>query len=147
MARRSIAWSRSRQSAAYKGLYALLMRDGAQDFKSSDPIMIQAYVHDAIDIHHVFPQKWCRDHEIDPGFMDCVVNKTALSAETNREIGGRAPSEYLARLERRYAIDAQTLDKRLETHVIDPASLRTDDFAWLHGQFTMVARSEPAATW
>ena len=24
---------------------------------------------------------------------------------------------------------------------------RTDDFAWLHGQFTMVARSEEGATW
>ena len=29
----------------------------------------------------------------------------------------------------------------------DARSARTDDFAWLHGQFTMVARSEVAATW
>ena len=29
----------------------------------------------------------------------------------------------------------------------DGRSRRTDDFAWLHGQFTMVARSEAAATW
>jgi ring-1,2-phenylacetyl-CoA epoxidase subunit PaaC len=29
----------------------------------------------------------------------------------------------------------------------DGRSRRTDDFAWLHGQFTMVARSEQGATW
>jgi ring-1,2-phenylacetyl-CoA epoxidase subunit PaaC len=29
----------------------------------------------------------------------------------------------------------------------DARTRRTDDFAWLHGQFTMVARSEAAATW
>ena len=29
----------------------------------------------------------------------------------------------------------------------DGRSRRTDDFAWLHGQFTMVARSEEGATW
>ncbi|MEJ7742320.1 MAG: hypothetical protein WKF73_07105 [Nocardioidaceae bacterium] len=83
---------RSRQSAAYKGLHALLMRDGAQDFKAATPITIQQYVHEAVDIHHVFPQRWCKDHEIEKGLMDSIVNKTPLSAETNKEVGGRAPA-------------------------------------------------------
>ena len=30
---------------------------------------------------------------------------------------------------------------------IDGRTRRTDDFAWLHGQFTMVVRSEEGATW
>jgi len=30
---------------------------------------------------------------------------------------------------------------------IDGRARRTDDFRWLHGQFTMVARSEVGATW
>jgi len=29
----------------------------------------------------------------------------------------------------------------------DGRTRRTDDFAWLHGEFTMVSRSEPGATW
>jgi 1,2-phenylacetyl-CoA epoxidase catalytic subunit len=29
----------------------------------------------------------------------------------------------------------------------DGRTRRTDDFGWLHSQFTMVARSEAAATW
>ena len=123
---------RSRQSAAYKGLHALLMRDGAQDFKAATPITIQQYVHEAVDIHHVFPQRWCKDHEIDKGLMDSIVNKAPLSAETNREVGGRAPSAYLTRLERTYQLGGDVLDQRLVTHVIDPALLRADDF---HGFF------------
>ncbi len=119
---------RSRQSAAYKGLHALLMRDGAQDFKSATPITIQQYMFESVDIHHVFPQRWCKDNGVDPGAMDSIVNKTPLSAETNREIGGRAPSAYLARLERTYQIASDVLDQRLTTHVADPALLRADDF-------------------
>jgi len=30
---------------------------------------------------------------------------------------------------------------------IDGRIRRTDDFTWLHAQFTMVARSEEGATW
>ena len=29
----------------------------------------------------------------------------------------------------------------------DGRTRRTEDFAWLHGEFTMVAASEPGATW
>ncbi|MGH3977827.1 MAG: GmrSD restriction endonuclease domain-containing protein, partial [Pseudonocardiaceae bacterium] len=119
---------RARQSAAYKGLHALLMRDGAQDFKSATPITIQQYVHESVDIHHVFPQRWCKDNGIDRGTMDSIVNKTPLSAETNREIGGRAPSDYLARLERTYQMEPSVLDQHLTTHVIDPTLLRADAF-------------------
>jgi hypothetical protein len=31
--------------------------------------------------------------------------------------------------------------------LLDGRSRRTDDFRWLHGQFTMVAGSEAGATW
>lgn len=51
---------RSRQSAAYKGLHALLMRDGARDFRTGDTIQIATYFDDQVDIHHVFPQGWTR---------------------------------------------------------------------------------------
>jgi hypothetical protein len=60
-----------------------------------------------------------------------VVNKTPLSARTNRVLGGRAPSAYLGTLEKnpKYAIPEQTLDNHLKTHLIDSVFLRNDDFA------------------
>jgi len=45
----------SRLSAAYKGLMALLMQTGSNDFLSGDPIEITSYFDLAIDIHHIHP--------------------------------------------------------------------------------------------
>jgi hypothetical protein len=65
---------------------------------------------------------------IDPQRCDSVVNKTGISARTNRIIGGKAPSEYLARLKASLGIDDQCIRKILESHVIDPDSLTADNF-------------------
>ncbi|MGI8782527.1 MAG: GmrSD restriction endonuclease domain-containing protein [Acidobacteriota bacterium] len=119
---------RSRNSAAYKGIYALLMRDGSRDFRSGEPIELPTYYDDKIDIHHIFPQRWCRSHKIPPARADSVVNKTALSARTNRIIGGRAPSEYLQRIENAAKMKSSMMDTILATHVIDQNALRADDF-------------------
>ncbi|MFE3194319.1 DUF262 domain-containing protein [Nocardia sp. NPDC059240] len=45
---------RTRNSAAYKGVYALLLAGGARDWCSGNQINAATYVDDAIDIHHVF---------------------------------------------------------------------------------------------
>ena len=120
---------RSRNSAAYKGLYALQMSRGAKDLRTGNSIDVHAYFDDAIDIHHIFPQRWCSKNGVDTGIMNSVVNKTAIDAQTNRTIGGEAPSSYLSRLEERYEIDCTEMDSLLRSHDIDPVSLRADDFS------------------
>ena len=119
---------RMRLSAAYKGLHALLMREGCRDFISGKPVDLMTVYSDPLDIHHIFPRKWCDDRGIDPNLYNSIVNKTALSAGSNREIGGNAPSEYLARIERKYRFEPDQLDMILRTHLIDPDALRADDF-------------------
>lgn len=119
---------RSRLSAAYKGIQALLMRDGAEDFMTGRTIDSQLYFDDRIDIHHIFPASWCRKADIPGGLADCVVNKTPLSAATNRAIGGAAPAEYLARIERNAKITRERMDGILETHLVDIPSMRANDF-------------------
>ena len=119
---------RSRQSAAYKGLYALLMRDGAKDFRTGDTIQLATYFNDEVDIHHIFPQGWFKDLGLSNPLMDSVVNKTPLSKRTNIQVGKKAPSAYLAAIERREKIPAEDIDAILETHVIDHAILRRDNF-------------------
>ena len=119
---------RTRNSAAYKGLFALVLRGGGLDLRTGTPIDSQLYFEENIDIHHVFPRKWCSDRGLPESRTDCIVNKTALSARTNRIIGGRAPSEYLATLQRQAGIDDSRMDAILESHVMQPATLRADDF-------------------
>jgi hypothetical protein len=122
---------RSRQSAAYKGVYVLLVREGARDFRTGDTSTDQNYFDEAVDIHHIFPKKWCNERRpdpIEPARYDSIVNKTPLTARTNRIIGGDAPSVYLTKLADRQGVPTGDLTANLASHFIDPALLRADNF-------------------
>lgn len=124
---------RSRIPAAYKGVSGLLTNQGAQDFRTGQSYNHTIFFDENVDIHHVFPQDWCKKQGIPASDYDSVINKTPLSARTNRIIGGVAPSTYLKKLNGdfyTYGSDpARTLDGRLASHLIDPAVLREDRFA------------------
>ena len=83
---------------------------------------------DKIDIHHIFPQDWCKKHDIGPGIFNAIINKTPLSKKSNIAIGGDAPSVYLKRIEEKQGIQPEALDEILRTHLIEPQHLRNDDF-------------------
>lgn len=123
---------RMRLSAAYKGVNALLMKEGAQDFRSGQKFDHTVFFGENVDIHHIFPQEWCKNHRIKPAVYDSIINKTPLSYRTNRIIGGVAPSHYIAKLEKGNeatpSIDGNRLDVYLQSHLIDPSLLRADSF-------------------
>lgn len=119
---------RTRNSAAYKGLYALQMKHGSMDLQTGRRIDVNAIFEHAIDIHHIFPKRWCDDNDIASVLANCVVNKTAIDARTNRRIGSNAPSIYLRNIEERDGIDERILDKFIHSHYIDSVALRQDDF-------------------
>lgn len=119
---------RSRQSAAYKGIHARLMQRGCQDFITGRGTDLMTFFDDKIDIHHIFPQDWCKKQGINKEIYNSIVNKTPLSKGSNIAIGGSAPSVYLRRIEEKHDIDGDDLDDILHTHLIDPEHLRTDNF-------------------
>ncbi|WP_420594903.1 GmrSD restriction endonuclease domain-containing protein [Deinococcus sp.] len=119
---------RTRNSAAYKGVYALLMRDGAEDFRTGQAATDTAYFDENMDVHHIFPQAWCGEQGVKKNVYDSVINKTPLALKTNRKIGGSAPSTYLDKLQREENIGSERMDEILQTHVIDVHALRADDF-------------------
>lgn len=119
---------RSRNSAAYKALHTLVMKEGCRDFMTGRPTDIMTFFNDKIDIHHIFPISWCERNGIHRKVYNSIVNKTALFKDTNIKIGGRAPSAYLRQIEAAVGITPAELDAILESHFISPTHLRNDDF-------------------
>jgi hypothetical protein len=119
---------RSRLSAAYKGLHALLMRHGCRDFITGRGVDLMTFFNDKIDIHHIFPKKWCLNQGIKPSVFNSIVNKSPLFKRSNITISGNAPSIYLKKIELEQGISAGVLDDILRSHLIEPEHLRNDDF-------------------
>jgi hypothetical protein len=90
---------KTRGSAAYKGVYALLVARGGRDWIKDEMINMATFFDQQIDIHHIFPKAWCVKNKIDENRRESIVNKTPLAYSTNRTIGGDAPSKYLKRVE------------------------------------------------
>ena len=74
---------RTRGSAAYKGIYALLLKEGAIDWRTGEAGDMNLYFDEAVDIHHIFPKIWCEKQGIEPSIYDSIVNKTPLTARTD----------------------------------------------------------------
>lgn len=119
---------RSRVAAAYKAMHALLLRHGCRDFINGQSAHLLSFYADPMDIHHIFPKRWCEKQGIPAGRFNAIVNKTPISASSNRAIGGDAPSVYLKRIEEKHKLTPVQLDDILRTHLIDPVHLRNDDF-------------------
>lgn len=122
---------RSRTSAAYRGLYVLLQREGACDLFWRSRMVDLDRDEVKLDVHHIFPRKWCDDQKIPSRSYNAIVNKTAISYKANRKIGGHAPSAYLKKLQDdpQVRLSDDEMDRLLASHRIDPVALRADDYA------------------
>jgi len=119
---------RSRQSAAYKGVMALILKNHSKDFISGRDMDFTVYKSEGVDIHHIFPKAYCEGAGLPELKWNSIVNKTPLSYNTNRTIGGAAPSKYLSRIESAGQVDPATLDQYLASHWIEPRLCRADSF-------------------
>lgn len=118
----------SRQSAAYKGIMALILKNHCRDFISGREMDFTAYLSDSIDIHHVFPKEYCEKMNYPKRKWNSIINKTPLFYLTNREIGGASPLTYLKRIQEKGQVTEETLNSYLETHLLDVTCLRTNNF-------------------
>ena len=119
---------RTRNSAAYKGIYALLMDDETRDWISATKIDLSTYFSEPIDIHHIFPVAWCEEHGIKKEDYNCIINKTPLSSRTNRIVSGDAPSIYLKKIQKHAGVGDEEFLDILKSHVLSPEFLYADDF-------------------
>jgi len=118
----------NRLSAAYKGVMALILQSGAVDFVSGRPMDFSTFLEENIDIHHIFPKSYCMKEGYEKSKWNSIVNKTPLTAHSNRIIGGNKPSVYLKALENAGHVSKDDLTKYVETHHISMADLQEDEF-------------------
>lgn len=119
---------RTRNSAAYKGVYALLMAKDTRDWMFNQPFDKAAFLAMQVDVHHIFPKAWCLKNGIDADRRESIVNKTPMAKKTNIRLSGNAPSHYIKGLESAVGIPADDLDQIIANHQISVSALRADDF-------------------
>lgn len=119
----------TRLSAAYKGIMALLYKEKCRDFMNDITIdMVNSSIVSP-DIHHIFPEAYCEKTGIKREKYNSIVNKTPILPETNRSIGGNAPSYYIESILKKVkGLDESELKSRIESHCINYEYLAKDDF-------------------
>lgn len=119
----------TRLSAAYKGIMALLYKEKCEDFMNATTIDIANSMLQSPDIHHIFPEAYCKNTGIVRSKYNSIVNKTPILAETNRAIGGNAPSQYTKAIMKKVAgLTEDELKTRIESHFVNYEALVSDDF-------------------
>ena len=119
----------TRLSAAYKGIMALLYKEKCRDFMNDITIDKVNSMLQSPDIHHIFPEAYCIGQNIKRQKYNSIVNKTPILPETNRSIGGNAPSVYTQSiLKKVQGLTEEELKDRIESHLVDYSALVANDF-------------------
>ena len=107
---------------------ALLYRGSCHDFVQGTTIDIVKSMDESPDIHHIFPEAYCSKMNYSKDKWNSIINKTPLLPESNRQIGGDAPSAYSKRIMRKADIDETVWRARVESHLVDYECFISDDF-------------------
>lgn len=106
-----------RGTSIYNGIFNLFVLNGARDWMSGTVPLPHE-----LDDHHIVPKSWGKTHNR-ANTIDSILNRTPLTAETNREIiGVSLPNEYLPKLIKKNG--ENTVRAMLESHFISPAALK-----------------------
>ena len=104
-----------RGSSVYNGIFNLLVLRGARDWMTGNVPQFGD-----LDDHHIVPQCWGRERRMG-GVIDSILNRTPLTADTNRRvINDRPPNAYLPELIRENG--ERTVRAILESHFISPGA-------------------------
>ena len=118
----------TKNSAAYKGIMALILGNKSLDWINGSEMGLQTYLDERSDIHHIFPQDYCIKMNYDKKKWNSIINKTPLYFSTNRYIGGVAPSDYINKIEKYKNISKDEIRKFVETHLINYDLLYSNNF-------------------
>lgn len=122
--------AQSNSSALFQAVIALLVSREPESFLSGAKVRFAAPL---VDVHHIFPDKWLATQRPQPAKakVNCVVNKTFITAEDNRTIQDKSPADYLKDIRSKWHTRSK-LEQMLNSHFIDEstcAAMEANDFA------------------
>ncbi len=119
-----------RQRAIYRGSICLMLTNGTKDFHTQGIITSKIMNEEGIDDHHIFPADYLEKvKEIKTAkHRDCILNRTLIDRTTNQMINNRAPSKYLADIQKTPGFPFETV---LQSHWLPTGAdspLLNDDY-------------------
>ncbi len=105
----------SRLNSVYRGVMCLVALRGAKDFRADDAIHFHT-----LEDHHIFPvdylkkQSTLKGEKLSSNQINTIVNRTLISASTNKSISKSSPREYLQKV-----IPGDRTAEILASHFID----------------------------
>ncbi len=118
----------TKNSAAYKGIMALILSNRAYDWINGMEMRVQTYLDERSDVHHIFPQEYCINMNYDKKKWNSIINKTPLFFSTNRYIGGTSPNDYMNKIVRNKDISKEDLKYYISSHMINADLLDNNNF-------------------
>jgi hypothetical protein len=127
MTESSLRAATTRRKAMYNGIMALTVKSGATDFHTAQKLSPAHASSLKIDSHHVFPKAYLTKaaSPTSPA-TELILNRALIDRDTNRIIGAKAPSTYLAEIRAVYG--EPKVGDVLASHLIDGSTLDADDY-------------------
>lgn len=74
----------------FKAIQCILFAAVSQDLKTGFSLKNKEDIED----HHIYPKSYCKNASLDKKLCDSIVNRIAISKETNRSLGNKPPEKY-----------------------------------------------------
>ncbi|WP_297338718.1 DUF262 domain-containing protein [Pseudophaeobacter sp.] len=120
-----------------RAILATSLRTGGYDF--ADEQRFSSMSQEGREYHHLFPKARLEEEERPRRQIFCALNCALVSWRTNRTIGAKPPSVYVAERADEVGLPKEEVDRRLRSHCVPPVALRSDDFdAFLNARSALV---------
>lgn len=119
-----------RRKALHAGVMALTVQSGAKDFHTGQKLTPAKVKEKKFESHHIFPRAFLK-----AGDSELILNRALIDGETNRIIGRKAPSIYVADMQKAYGVE-KSIDV-LDSHSIvggHGSGIESDDYALFLGE-------------
>lgn len=107
----------STTSALRNGVLCMLALKQPRNFKDNSPVNLSDSFFSDLkqpERHHIFPVGYLKAHSINPNQVNLLANFCFIPSDLNKEIGARAPHEYL----QQYKTENPNFDSAVQSHLI-----------------------------